>query len=254
MHNPMQRGSRGLQVSREALELYAGTDVFDLHVDSFIWARILRYDLHRRHRLCPLGRRILGQVDLPRAIESGLTGAMWSITTNPFRSADARQRAFGKNLARLKGVLAEATGVEHVRSVAEYRAARSRGHHGALIAVQGGHAFKDPSAVAQDLVRTTVIHQTSSVLGETSTPTRHVTRVEGLTAAGRSYVESCEASSILVDLAHASPRTFWDAVAVHDPDRPLVVTHTGVAGVQPSWRNSTMTSCASWPRAVAASA
>jgi membrane dipeptidase len=42
---------------------------------------------------------------------------------------------------------------------------------------------------------------------------------------------------IFVDLAHISPKGFWDAVAAHDRSLPLVVTHTGVSGVHPHWRN-----------------
>ncbi len=42
---------------------------------------------------------------------------------------------------------------------------------------------------------------------------------------------------MLVDLAHISRRGFWDALGAHDPDLPPVVSHTGVCGVHPSWRN-----------------
>jgi membrane dipeptidase len=42
---------------------------------------------------------------------------------------------------------------------------------------------------------------------------------------------------ILVDLAHISRPGFWDALEVHDRSQPAVVTHTGVCGVTPHWRN-----------------
>ena len=44
---------------------------------------------------------------------------------------------------------------------------------------------------------------------------------------------------IFVDLAHISRRGFFDAVAVHDKTQPLMVTHTGIAGVYEHWRNLT---------------
>ena len=50
-------------------------------------------------------------------------------------------------------------------------------------------------------------------------------------------IEALDERRILVDLAHASRRTFFDALAVHDRTVPPVVTHTGVSGVHPSWRN-----------------
>jgi len=40
-----------------------------------------------------------------------------------------------------------------------------------------------------------------------------------------------------VDLAHISRRAFFEVVALHDQTQPLIVTHTGVSGVHPSWRN-----------------
>ena len=42
---------------------------------------------------------------------------------------------------------------------------------------------------------------------------------------------------IFVDLAHIHPASFWDAIDVHNPDQPLLVTHTGVSGARPHWRN-----------------
>ena len=41
----------------------------------------------------------------------------------------------------------------------------------------------------------------------------------------------------LWDLAHAGRKTFWDALDVHRQDLPPIVTHTGVCGVRPHWRN-----------------
>jgi membrane dipeptidase len=83
------------------------------------------------------------------------------------------------------------------------------------------------------------VHLTSSEVGETSTPLpwKRLWGPSGLSARGREIVESMNAERVLVDLAHASPSTFWDAVAVHDRQWPLLVTHTGLAGVYPHWRN-----------------
>ncbi len=62
-------------------------------------------------------------------------------------------------------------------------------------------------------------------------------REKGLTKRGSEFVEVCDSARILVDLAHIHPSGFWDAVGVHDSSLPLVVTHTGVDGVTPHWRN-----------------
>ncbi|HEY3522129.1 MAG TPA: membrane dipeptidase, partial [Candidatus Limnocylindrales bacterium] len=59
----------------------------------------------------------------------------------------------------------------------------------------------------------------------------------GLTEAGMELVARLEAASILVDLAHASPRTIDDVVSV--ATRPVIASHTGVAATCPSVRNLT---------------
>ena len=38
-----------LGISHEAVEIYLQSDVIDLHLDSFIWTRVLGYDLRKRH-------------------------------------------------------------------------------------------------------------------------------------------------------------------------------------------------------------
>src|SRR5260221_6908066 len=91
-----------LGISREAVEVYAASDVVDLHLDSFIWQRIFGYDLKKRHGRGLFGARFYSQVDFPRALEAGLTGGSWIITTNPLRTAAGRARAFVRNIARLR--------------------------------------------------------------------------------------------------------------------------------------------------------
>lgn len=219
-------------------------DIFDLHIDSFIWSRILRYDLHRRHGRSITGRRFAWQVDLPRAHDAGLAGGIWSITTNPFRSARARREAFVTNLRRLRATLEADPLVSVVRNAGEYHAARREGRHGAFIGIQGGNALDlapDGSSldlIADDLVlRVTLVHLTMSRLGATSSPLKLPGSDTGLTQRGRDYVRALNARKIFVDLAHISRKGFFDALEVHDRSQPVLVTHTGVTGVTPHWRN-----------------
>ncbi|MCU0693603.1 MAG: dipeptidase, partial [Polyangiaceae bacterium] len=87
------------------------------------------------------------------------------------------------------------------------------------------------------LTRVTLVHLTNSCYGATSCPFGKVRRDRGLTDAGRDLVRDLNAHRVFVDLAHIHPQGFWDAVKVHDRSQPLIVTHTGVAGVKPHWRN-----------------
>jgi membrane dipeptidase len=234
-----------LGISKEAAEVYLASDVLDLHIESFSFHRAIGYDLRRRHGLGIQRGYCLGHADFPRILESGITGGTWSITTNPAQPVGGRGEVFSENLRELCGLFEDAS--EHfavVRTAGEYEAARRAGKHGAFIGIQGGNAFDaglDEIERCGDLVlRVTLLHLTSSGIGQTSSPLRFPPTErhdEGLSSFGKDYVRALNARRIGVDLAHISRRGFWDAVSVHDKSQPLLVTHTGVCGVHEHWRN-----------------
>ncbi|HEX8950708.1 MAG TPA: membrane dipeptidase, partial [Polyangia bacterium] len=228
-------------ISNEALDLYRHSDVVDLHVDTFIWTRIWGYDLLRRHGRGLLGARFYGQADLPRLREAGVGGAIWSITTNPLRRASRRTAVFRKNLERLVAIFARAPDeVALCRSAADHRAARAANKHAAFIGIQGGNALDGDLALASFdaslLIKVTLVHLSTSSLGTTSAPSLG-NGDGGLSDRGRELVASLNRHRVFVDLAHINRRGFFDAVAAHDRSQPLLVSHTGIAGVHRHWRN-----------------
>jgi membrane dipeptidase len=236
-----------LGVSHEAAQLYLSSDVIDLHVDSFIWTRVWGYDLTRRHGHGLLGARFYSQVDLPRLREAHVTGALWSVTTNPLRRARRRPAVFVENLRQLTGILDGCPeDVAVVRTAAEYDAARADGKHAAFVSIQGGNALDlDEQSIDlipdDQVVAITLVHLYNSRLGATSAPLAKLASLfgapAGLTDFGKDYVRQCNERRIFVDLAHVSRPGFWDAVEVHDKSQPLMDSHTGVDGVNPHWRN-----------------
>ena len=234
--------AKSLGVSREAVEIYAASEVVDLHIDTFIWKRMFGYDLAKRHGRGPFGARLYYQVDLPRLREARVTGGMWSITTNPLRGAKSRESAFVKNIAALREELARyPDDVAMVRNATEYRVARAKDLHAAMIVVQGGNALdheeKSLDLIPDDVVvLVTLVHLSTSSLGRTSSPAGRGADT-GLTDKGKEYVKRLNAKKIFVDLAHVSKKGFWDAVSVHDRTQPLIDSHTGVEGVTKHWRN-----------------
>lgn len=235
--------ARQLGVSAEAVALLDAHDLIDLHIDTFIPPRVWGYDPLVRHGGGPLGHRFFGHLDLPRIEEHRLAGAMWSITTNPFRSAAGRWRTFLTNVSRFRALVERSGGrMALVRDLAEYRAARARGAHAVLLSIQGANALEaapdGPGSIPDDLVvRATLVHLTNAVYGATSSPHSALRADKGLSRAGSALIEALNARRIGVDLAHIHPRAFADAVAVHDRTQPLLATHTGVCGVRPHWRN-----------------
>lgn len=235
--------ARRLGVSEEAVHLTRDCELIDLHIDTFIPPRLWGYDPLVRHQGGPLGRWFFGHLDLYRMADGGMNGAMWSITTNPTRSPDSRWRVFQKNLTRLQALVQRSKGhLAIAKTRAEYDAVRATGAHVVMIAIQGGNALEAaPEGVGsipdELVVRATVVHLTNSSLGATSAPFHYLRLDKGLTAAGRRFVEQCNANRVFVDLAHIHERGFWDAVDVHDDTQPLIATHTGVDGVRKHWRN-----------------
>jgi len=215
-------------ISKEALELYLKSDVIDLHLDGFIWTRILNYDLNQKneHGLSRAARKIFGDkffghTDFPRAKDAHLTGGFWCITTNPLPTSKRRERALFKNIPALKNEIARSDDALFVSDVSEYQNAKTQNKHAAFIAIQGGNAFdkiESVDAVKDDVVLVTPIHLSRSPLGTSSAP---LGGSAGLTKKGRAFIEALNAGKIIVDLAHISRRGFDDAMAVHDKSSPM---------------------------------
>ncbi len=240
---PIECATR-LGISHAAAELFQASDVIDLHVDSFIWNRIIGYRLDRRHGSGLLGGRFYSQVDLPRLRQVGIDGAVWVITTNPLRSASGRRRAFTQNLSRLTSLLeAHPSDVALVRTSAEYTAARASGRHAAFVGIQGGNALDESLdaldvLVPQRVVRVTLLHLYSSAWGRSSMPMSNL-HSKSLTRFGRDAIARLNAARIFVDLSHISREGFFAALECHDKSLPPLVSHTGVCGAHDHWRNLT---------------
>lgn len=226
--------------SPEALSLCQESEVLDLHLDTLIPYRLWGYHPFKRHRNL-FGRHFFGHSDLPRMREGGLSGGMWSITTNPFRFSSSRWQIFLRNISRLQKLCQEHRDeVQLVRTFSEYRAAGEK--HKILPAIQGGNSISGAPQGLLDIpdnliTRITLVHLTPSVYGNTSSPGHWLHLRKGLKIAGKELIEQMNQQHVFLDLAHAHPQTFWDAIDVHNPEHPVLVTHTGVQGIRAHWRN-----------------
>jgi membrane dipeptidase len=230
-----------LGISRAAAELYLDSDVVDLHLESFSFYRAIGYHPHRRHGLGLNRALVVGQADIPRLLEAGVSGACWVITGHPLRPPDTREDAFARLDADLRGLLTAADDrVAVVDSVAQYRQAQKRGQHAAFVGVQGAHALPpDPNVLGRlpgPLLRITLLHLTDTAWGSTSAPSPW-RRERGLSPLAHDFIERMNELRIGVDLAHVHHEGFWAALGAADPTIPLFVTHTGVTGAHQHWRN-----------------
>ncbi len=233
--------ARELGVSAEAVQIWDACEVIDLHVETFLWTRLLGYNPLRRHGRGLLGARLYSQSDLPRLIDAGVNGSVWSISTNPLRRRSRRTAVTLNNLAWLRSLLhrPRVGSSSVVRTLADYRLARAHGLHACWLALQGGNAFTTPEDLARVpdrcLSRVTLVHLTRSEIGPSSSSA--ASGRSGLSRRGHRIVEVLDSLDVLVDLAHIGERAFWEAVQAHDRSRPLIVSHTGVRAVHDMWRN-----------------
>jgi membrane dipeptidase len=204
-----------------------------------VWTRVFGYDMAARHGAGPLRGAFLSQLDVPRMLDAGMVGGVFSIATNPFRRRARRTPTTLANVARLVATLDGDPARQVVWDHAGYVRARAGGRLACFVGIQGGNGLDtepgDVERAPEEVSRITLVHLSRSTLGTSSAPAGRTGG--GLTPFGLDFVSAMNRRRILVDLAHASRASFWDALAVHDRSQPAIVSHTGVSAIHPSWRN-----------------
>jgi len=226
----------------EARALHDEVCVIDLHADTPKLMDKLGYDLAERHDR-PMPRRVnyIGHVDLPRLRDGGVAAQFFAFWTWPTYVPGTERSNTRSVLAQLDAL--DAAIDKHpdqlawTRTGADIRAAKATGKIAILGGIEGGHALDGKLEHIEMFARRGVrylgpLHLWPNALGGTS---RKPKRDEGLTDLGRDVLRECERCGVIVDLAHINRRGFFEALELLT--EPVMVTHTGVAGVHVSWRN-----------------
>lgn len=242
--------------SARAIALHRRLTIVDLHADSLLWAR----DLGQRSTR--------GHVDVPRLIEGNVAIEAFTVVTksprglNNQRNDDRsdmitalavverwpprtwtslRERALyqahelQETAERSEGRLTLLRTRDDVTRYLERRRTQPAITAG-LLGLEGAHALEGDLASVDTLYDAgfRMIAPTHFFDTEWAGSAHGVTK-GGLTDSGRALVRRLEQRHILLDLAHASPRTIADAAAM--AQRPVVVSHTGVKGTCDNIRN-----------------
>jgi len=242
------------KVSQEAEALHKQLVLADLHADSLFWGRNL---LHRSSR---------GHVDLPRLVEAGVgVQALTVVTTAPrnlniYQNSDStdmvryiamaegwplrtwnspKERALYQ-AGRLEKFAADSQGnliiLKSRSDLQNFLANRKPGTVAALLGSEGAQPLEGDLGSLDVLHRAgfrmmAPTHFTDTAIGGAAAG---MTR-GGLTNLGRGWVRAMESKNMLIDLAHSSPATLRDVVAI--ATRPVVISHTGVKGTCDNNRN-----------------
>ena len=227
-----------VQPSAEALRIHQDAIVIDLHVDSLIWPRDLTLE------------GTTGHLDFPRMRRGGLDAAAFTIPTRFFGLAglkafhDLRPPAtwfsswerYRTQVSSMKSFLeisgqqaAIATDPETIRNH------HKKGVLSVFHGIEGAHALGEDLTrvrqVAMDgVVFVGIVHLWKNEYGGSSFGFDG-----GLTHLGRRLIDQMNEVGLMVDLAHAGPKTFEAALA--QTRLPPIVSHAGARAVHDTWRN-----------------
>jgi len=242
------------EVSEEAHALHRECLVFDLHVDTLLWTRVLGYDLARSHRNRIPTQPFGFHMDLPRARAGGLDAAVLGLVINPREVRDELILPL-KLLARLEGesgaaqvrttlrLLAENAAahpdrLQFARTGSELRFGVETGRFAALAGLEGSQGIEGDlanlqSAYEDGLRMLGLVHFQATEAGKPMTVSAY--DGEGLTDFGRELVRELERLGVVVDLAHLNAAGLEDAFELMR--RPFVVSHSACRALQDHPRN-----------------
>jgi membrane dipeptidase len=243
-------------VSEKAQELHKRLLIADLHADSLLWNRDL------------LGRATYGHVDVPRLIEGNVAVQAFTIVTKtprnmnienndastdnitllaiaqrwPFAAwSSLKERALyqAKRLrefaARSEGKLTVIKSAEDLNGYLERRKSEPMITAG-FLGIEGAHAL-DGDVNNVDVLFDAGIRMMAPThfFDNDIAGSAHGVAKGGLTEKGKDLIRRMEAKHMIVDIAHASPATIDEVLAM--AKRPVVVSHTGVKGTCDNTRN-----------------
>jgi membrane dipeptidase len=244
--------------SQRALGLHKELTIADLHADSLLWGRDL------------LERGDYGLVDIPRLADGNVALQVFSLPTksppglNIESNEDKSDDIFWLAMVELWPPKTWSSLTQRALYQARRLHQFERGSHGGfvviensadlsgylqrrqsnkrltagLLSIEGAHAL-DGNLENLDLLyragyrMMSPSHFFDNDIGGSAAGV-HKT---GLTEMGREWLRKMEARHMIIDLAHASPRTIEDVLAI--ATRPVVVSHTGVKGTCDNNRNLT---------------
>ena len=226
--------------SARALRLHRETPVADLHVDCLLTHRLFGYDVGKRHRpRLPLSP-FVNHYDIPRAQDAGVQIWGLGLVCAPWPPPEKRAARIDDALNYLERLESKhADKLFRIRDCASLETGLAAGKIGALPGIEGAHAlggdlgrldhFIERGIRYLGLAHFSANQAAHCAAGYGSSTTK------GLSDFGRRLVERLETNRIIVDLAHVNKPGFMETCRMLSS--PPIVSHTGVTGVLPHWRN-----------------
>jgi membrane dipeptidase len=224
-----------IAVSDEVAALHQEALVIDLHNDVLTKMTHASFDFSTRHRPAAFWNPFRLDLDLPK-IRAGGIDALGCALFSGFR-VDASRR-FWRQLEHARTLVEQHPAeLALVRSAEGLRQARASGRTALFLGVEGSYVVEkdlEPSVArlgAAGVRYFGPLWERDSGAGSSCRSRQD----QGLTEVGRQLVAACNRHGLLIDIAHASPRTFWD---LHELSRtPVFTSHSGANGAHQHRRN-----------------
>ena len=203
----------------------------DSHIDT-IQRVMMGEDLGERHNV--------GHVDLPRLREGEMHAPFFAFWVPVFfRGAEAVRRTLDLRDAMQSVLDAHRDQIELATTAADIERIVKARKISAFLTIEGGHAIDDDLRMLRMYYRLgirsmTLTHARNTNWADSSSDTpAH----NGLTDFGKAVVREMNRLGMIVDLAHVSDKTFYDALAV--TTKPVIVSHSSMRAISNVPRNVT---------------
>ncbi len=223
----------------DAAALHRDALVIDLHVDTLLVSHWTGYRIGRRHTNVLPRSPYAWHADLPRMREGGLDCVALGVVVSPTRRRSAPAAALA-DLERMHRWCREHPDrITFCGTADEVEAAHRDGKLGCFAGIEGAHALGGTLEGLDRLRRHGVRYVGLAHFSRNDACYPAYgwgsSASEGLTDFGRALIDELNRLRITVDLAHVNRPGFLEAV--RRSTSPVLVSHTGVAGVYRHWRN-----------------
>ena len=186
-----------------------------------------------------------GSLNLETARQGNLAGTFFALWTEP---TQWRDRYAHRTLELLDGVLEQVR--KHPAQLAlcttpaEILAARAQNKFAVLLGIEGGHSIENSLALLRLYHQLGIRYMTltwansndwADSSGDIDDPT--IPHHNGLTPFGREVIREMNRIGMIVDVSHASDKTFWDVLET--TRAPILATHSSARALTNAPRNLT---------------
>ncbi len=220
---------------QDILQNYRDYTIIDMHSHFLINAFLLRKSFFERGNPPFFWNPFKNYYDFERARIGGVKGITFNIYVPYFPKIFGGRMGGVREFVNLYNkIVSESNGkIVHCTTSTEVENCIKSEKMASILAIEGGNVIEDNLENLIELkhygVRMiTLVHFLTTHIGD-AVFGREIHK--GLSDFGREMVRSMQRYSIIVDLAHATDKTFFDTIKI--ADAPVVSSHTGVRALKP---------------------